>query len=387
MSIVKPGLQKNYRNFYFRDFNKSINTNFLGKLYSPKADSVSFTSLYYTETESNKLPETEKINSALGGYGHTTSFFRDLDTLKFICQEVQTRFPEGTEIRDYGCSNGEEPLTLLMLLNPDPNNVDKRYTIKGFDISKGIIETAKRYTYGIRPTTTDYIQDDFLLKDNNELSIKELRLKKLFNKYLKPIFKPIEYNIDDIKDERSYAKLTENKNTSQVDDKTSYFKLINNPDFAKVLQLYGGNEIGDISNLANVKINKDNRPGVIIFKNAWYHITGNCFIPKDNTVVNTTINELNFDLLNKTIKGIHDNLQDGGLLVVGNSTWDHYFYKNKNRQNKIGYKQNPFYQALEKNNFRPVKWELAVENNLSKEYLEPVPTVWAKTLSNFSRYV
>lgn len=335
---------------------------FFGSLKVPlQCDTVSFKG--YSDIENCKEKSYGKY-----GYGqnreihHRTCFFRNIETLKFIKDELQKRFPEGTQIWDYGCSDGEESLSLAMLFNPDPDKIDNRYKIKGFDLNPDLIKRINKGIYSIFDSVEKYTNDGFLLKKDSGLSKNQRELKKIFNRYLVKTEKPLDLSFN-------------NEKKIKSDGEEVYFRLKNKAAFKDILEFQIGEQIGDITNIAKKEVESGNKPGAVIFKNSWYHLTGNAIKPFDDRTV--PFDELKFDLLEQTIKGISEKLEDKGLLVVGNICFDHLFYKDSDNKELV--KPNPFHEILKKYNFKPVKWERIPAHLPFLEKQEIlVPTVWEK---------
>lgn len=313
---------------------------------------------------------------------HTTCFFRNPDTLKFVRDEVKKRFPKGAEIWDYGCSNGKEPLSLLMLLNPDPDKIDKSYKVKAFDLSEDIINQAKVGLYSIFESSEKfdewYIYDMYLTKKDCELTEDQKEQKKAFDKYFVKIEKPANVSL-------SYNKKPK-EGTKEV------FVTLNDNlknDLNDVLEYQGGEEVGNVANVSK----RENKAGAIIFKNGWYHLTGNGTYPVDDRT--RTINELKFEVVEQTVKDMYEKLEDNGILVVGNDCFDQLFYKDpKNKdldsiESHPVYKDpdnphlelvkvSPFQEILKRNGFEPIKWEPATGLPYLAKQDVLVPSVWQK---------
>ena len=84
-------------------------------------------------------------------------FFRDYNTLKAAADEIKYTFPQGAEVLDYACSNGEETISLKALLP------DTRYKIIGYDTSESALKLARRGIY----TVFSHWHDSFLLPDSS----------------------------------------------------------------------------------------------------------------------------------------------------------------------------------------------------------------------------
>lgn len=80
---------------------------------------------------------------------HETRFFRELDTLQFLCSAVREHHPRETgtiRFLSAGCATGEEVYSLRMLLLADNEQAD-RFTIDGVDISASCIHHARQGAY------------------------------------------------------------------------------------------------------------------------------------------------------------------------------------------------------------------------------------------------
>ncbi|TAK03128.1 MAG: protein-glutamate O-methyltransferase CheR [Candidatus Manganitrophaceae bacterium] len=116
---------------------------------------------------------------------HETYFFRESQQLQTFSQEV---LPELAQMESKtkllrlwsaGCSTGEEPYTLSMLLLENPLFHDWTIEIYASDISQNVLQTARRgiYQAGSFRTTDPYYQKKYFTKEASGFKIDD-RVKK-----------------------------------------------------------------------------------------------------------------------------------------------------------------------------------------------------------------
>lgn len=266
--------------------------------------------------------------NAMGNYCNDTFFFRDSNQLEFVHQYLKKVFPQGTHIADYGCSDGEETYSLAMIIeeiNPENN---PKYTITAYDPSIRMIKRAKNGEYKIN------IGDNFLISERkHKLSPRKLVYKKMFHEHFIPV-------------EKNTYRLKDGAFDGWVD--------------------FAGVEKGNIDQIDKAYKNKP-KPGVIIFKNAWYHILENInhefFVTRKKEI----------DTLKSILTKIHENLDDNGILVVGNLGRDHMV---DNRLFSSGIVDNSrFHRALYNCGFVPMKGS---EESTDLNDIVKVYTIWKK---------
>ncbi len=312
---------------------------------------------------------------------HETYFFRNIETLEFIKDYILKTFPKGTNIADFGCSNGEEAYSLGMLLSRQ--NKNKKYKITGYDLSQKVLDLAQS---GPFEKAGGY----------SELTISnDSYYEKSDRKYLKDIFfecfnklpaKYIDFNYTD-----EGKKLLDERIKNQTDlEKLLILKCIKNM-MSNYHKYDSGNiylpkavfikgvfdfKQGDINDLSQI-LKPDGKTGVIIFKNAWYHVTGSRHT--------YALDEIDLEKAEKIMKAAHKILPENGILVVGNLQNDHLYSNNQGRYFFQDGKRirvcddTPFHNALRKSGFKPVFYEQIkdkYDENIKKEIY--LPSVWQK---------
>jgi len=136
-------------------------------------------------------------------------------------------------------------------------------------------------------------------------------------------------------------------------------------------------EVGDIHNLYT-QLKLPQNTGVIIFKNAWYHLTGFYFEKPANQVV--------LDEVSQVLDKIKKSLKNKGILVVGQLEDDHLFddsqatrtiFQNGKRIKICD--TTPFHELLKEKGFKPIFYE-QIHNGDGEEIKNGVylPSVWKK---------
>lgn len=336
-----------------------LNKHFIANKAQPLKEKTSFNGLLYSEN----------------GFNGDTFFFRDAEELEFINDYAKKHFPEGTPIYDYGCSVGEEAYSLAMIMT-EGGSPDKKYKISCFDLNPKIIEIAKK---GKHKVFNLFFKRDGFLVDEVGCSEKQKKYLNLFKKY----FLEIQPN-DELKtilDQRHQEMKALLGNLY----KEKYFKVSEN--LSELVDF----EIGNINNIENTAKNRNNKPGIVIFKNAWYHLTGNNLDFRDDW-----INTLSSSIA-KTIKQINNVLPVNGILTVGNLAKDHFFIEPRDIECSFYVpcllrviKPSPFHELLKENGFKPIfNSELRGNYTIKKingEYVpfeteikvNTVPSVWQK---------
>lgn len=314
---------------------------------------------------------------------HETAFFRDIDTMEFTKDYIIKNFPNGTNIADFGCSNGEEAYTLLMLLNK--SNRDKKYKITGYDVSPKVVEIAQNGVFAVKYRQTE----GFLLSKYEYKDYDKKYLKKLFFECFEKVpekfisFSPSKDVIDKleqkIKNENDVKKLLELKCYHEIFRRVGHYNQFEEgctfrpkPEFA--IDAFSAKQ-GDINALSNI-IESDGKTGVIIFKNAWFHVL--------NTF--NSFDDINIDGAAKIIQSAQKVLPKKGIFVVGTLWKDHLYSSQQSHvivQNKkeIEVVDNTiFHNLFRENGFEPVFFEdmkdvVYGKFNSSKIHL---PSVWRK---------
>ena len=110
-----------------------------------------------------------------------TYFFRELQQLRAFTDEVLPQIVQGREqdssirLWSAGCSTGEEPYTIAMLLDETPTARAHRFEIFGNDISRKVLRTAREGVYresSFRATEQRYI-DRYFARENSLLRLRD----------------------------------------------------------------------------------------------------------------------------------------------------------------------------------------------------------------------
>jgi chemotaxis protein methyltransferase CheR len=139
---------------------------------------------HYLKYNRNKDQELMDIMDILTT--NETYFFRESFQLKAftdeIIPELLARKPEGSwrtiRIWSAGCSTGEEPYTIAMLLHGIRELRDWKIEIVGTDISQRVLQHARRAVYGkssFRATDEEYIKRFFVEQDDGLKVCDEIR--------------------------------------------------------------------------------------------------------------------------------------------------------------------------------------------------------------------
>lgn len=253
---------------------------------------VSFTSLKQTADNENLFIDT--------------AFYRDFPTLTGFAGLLRDEFPDGTDIMDFACSNGEEAISLYSLIN-DKNDV--KYKIYCYDTSDKALDFAKNNIYSVNSESLDY----FLINNCKNNKTAE-DLKKRFYVMMQEI-EPPEFRLHD------EAFLEYSKSFNVFNEK--YFKVKDeykhNFKFKK----------GDIRDILNIQ--PDKQVGAIFFRNALYHLTNNH--PFGNIYDRETLDKIWFtnkeEVLQNFADNVYEKLLPGGFLVLGNDIKEHLYQADK----------------------------------------------------------
>ncbi len=292
-------------------------------------NNISFKSF---EEDTNLVGKSEFI---AGRYNHHTSFIRNFPTLKFVSNYLKYNFPAGTHIAEFGCSQGQKPYSLLIML--DSFNQDKRYTITGYDIPN-VIKSAKQGIYRL----------DFADKNEQEIFNEKFGLKNTFFEYF-----------DEIKRWKT---------------KESTFVTPNSKKTKGLIEF----KVGNILNID--KILEPKKSGVIIFQNALYHIFDIC----------EKINDDKLNTVKELFTKIYDTLPNKGIFVLGSLTTDHvledtdrinFTLKYQNNQRIKVYDSSKIHNHLREVGFEPIFYEKAALHIVNPAFEDVyLPAVWQKTL-------
>lgn len=308
---------------------------------------------------------------------HDTFFFRDIDLLDFVIKYINDNYKNEDTIRiaDFGCSDGSEAYSLRMLLN-DNKELQNKIKITGYDISPKIIESLKDGVYTFIKLRNVYDEDSLFISkgDNFFISNKDKhpekpditkKYKNLLNAFLTETASK-EIIADSSPDAGWLQRKKFSLGSNEFDKKYCIKSFKINEDLRKSVNF----EIASIENIGqdNLKFTETEKPQVIIFKNAWYHLTGN---KRAKNVHEKWATTKEFEKLAITIKNIHDNLADNGILVVGNLDKDHIYY-----DKSVIARPNPFHKLLLNKGFEPVPESYQKVAGFPE--LDEVPTVWRK---------
>lgn len=279
-----------------------------------------FTSLLHVD------PRTGNINDSW--------FNRDIKTLELAAEEIHSSFPRGADILIYGCSTGEENISMKMLRPED------MYRIIGYDNSADALRIGKRGVYTLFSNWYDsYLlpSSDFLAVENDSSSLlkqicqKTYELRKRFHEVMYEV--PPSREFRDINNKSSFLRLKYGKENFVE----KFYRVRDS--FKEQIDLRYGN-------FMNVgQIRKEKPVGGIFFRSAIYHLCNN------------NINEIfefnaapqkfsNKDLLMENIvKGLHKTLDDGGIFVIGNHIKEHLFLADEAvpDSKKVNFEDTPFY--------------------------------------------
>lgn len=248
-----------------------------------------------------------------GEYQCDTFFFRDAGTLEIMKGYLEKNFPEGTHIADFGCSDGEETYTIAMLL--DDINEDGRYKITGYDPCMMRVDEADIGEYYI-----GFNEDGFLNAEDKDLTPYGQKLKTIFNQFF------TREQESDYGAEKAYSV---------------------NEDKAENVNFDLGN-INQVDEVLENERTEGNETGVVVFKNAWYHITqvkpGDRYLPDEYDDLS--------DLKNVLTK-IHASLPKNGILVTGSLPRDHILGEYAFEKGVVV--NSPFHKALKECGFEPLE--------------------------------
>ena len=272
-------------------------------------------------------------------------FFRDYETLKTATDEIKNTFPNGAEIWDFACSNGEETISVKSLLE------DSKYKIIGYDSSTSALMLANKGIY----TVFSNWYDSFLLH-NNEPEGFEKVLKNKFYQIMEETFpSEIERYINnkstyfDIK--KFYRDFIE-----------KYFRI--NPERRDEIDIRRGN-INLIDNYRN-----QDKVGAIFFRNALYQMTGNDLnetIDQKKYFAHFPVNNKR-EIIENFVDKIHSKLETGGVFVIGDHIKDHLFLADKNLPDceVILFKDTPFFDAGNRKHLYEANLKLFKESPLKR---------------------
>lgn len=283
-----------------------------------------------------------------------TEFMRDAEALKFTKDYILKNYPNGTNIAEFGCSLGQKPYSLMLML--DEKNKDKKYKITGYDfpevinkLKSNILEISKcskteRVLFPSYDSSNIYDYKPFTNEEAEKLRIS-------FEKYFIPKV---------LFDDRLGCPTLFSANTELTKD------VIN----------FKPGDVRDIDMLVTPKKN-----GVVIFQNALYHILS-------ETLAYDIEDMIYVDKAKKVFEKINKVLPKDGIFVLGNLASDHIYdsddedssvlkYQN-NKQIRV-YENSKVHKALYESGFEPVFYERIQSHSPYCRYREMhLPSVWKK---------
>lgn len=354
MQIQKISFNTSVKSCYSSKMNNKTGTQKSNVFSKPLEKSIYYKANYLVPFTSLKMQASNRPNDYCD-----TFFYRDSYTLKKAADILMNTFPEGADIMDFACSNGEEAISFYSLINETPNS---KYNFYCYDRCKKVIDLADT---GIHTVYSLGSGDRFLIDrfayDNNSRYLKER-----FNNTMEEINEP-DLEINDSKFIHFMSSFPEFK--------IKYYKL--KDEYKNLFEF----ENGDIHNIDTLGPEK---AGAVFFRNAFYIPSENYAL--DEFDIKETESEVDKqEVVNEIVDKIYDKLLPGGILVLGNIIKDHIYLAGENVSNdeKIYvpgygcyiYKNSPLHSALEKNGrFKPV-----VYANAAQPFEDvKVPTVWQK---------
>ena len=313
---------------------------------------------------------TVKTGGKLISVNNYTSFFRDYETLEFTKKYLQKNFPDGIGIAEFGCSMGQKPYSLMIVL--DDINQDRKYKMKAYDFPE-VIDKAKSYLYKI-----DYLSEGEKLLLGEYNCVKSSKIGNVDKNRVK-FYRDTFFNY--FRKYRNHTVIDNpilNSQHLKWYDKASDELIVQPNDNGRKLVDFASGDINDID-----KILKPKENGVVIFQNALYHILNDGMdlnIESDNVS--------NLDGIDVLFNKINKALPQKGLFVIGKFPSDHLYnysceekthlkYQN-NKQIRV-YDSSPVHETLKKNGFEPVLYEPVQRSTPFVRYKSVhLPSVWKK---------
>lgn len=300
-------------------FIQSVNMNFTPSVLQRKKD-VNFCGLMHIDKSNGNINDS--------------GFFRDYETLKNAVEHIKCEFPEGANILDYGCSTGEETISIKILAP------ESKYKVIGYDNSADAIRLGKRGVY----TLFSSWMDSFLLPIKAQLNSclhngtfsEDLpyanELRKKFHSVMQEI--PASPQYHDINNKTNYKSIKYNSIDSFVE---KFYQI--KEEFRNQIDLRLGNFI-------NVGKYKGEKPvGGVFFRNAIYHLCENNI----NEVFNYDAKIGNFKnknlLMEYLVNEIHKTISENGIFVIGNHIKEHLYWADDATptEDKIAFEKTPFF--------------------------------------------
>ena len=291
-----------------------------------------------------------------------TAFMRDFETLEFVRDYIVKTFPNGAKIDEFGCSTGQKPYSLLVLL--DDYNNDKKYKITGYDF-KEVFDSIEAPLFLVEDNV---ICESMLFPHfEGDKTISRAKAKDIRDKFFKYL-PECDYNTLKTFEERHMHNMICQPWGVVVKPDEKYTKGVIN--FVA----------GDINNINRFLMPSESN--AVIFQNALYHLMGSSKafgkIPAE-TLENLLI----------LFRKINIVLSKDGLFVLGNLPIDHiyndtmlekchYVYQNDERI-KV-YDDSIIHKLLHKSGFEPVYYDKIPEGLIyTKESTDIfLPAVWKK---------
>lgn len=324
---------------------------------------------FYSSVKPKQSPSFSslKLKNDENNYSDT-SFYRDMQTLANSAYMLEKTFPNGTDIIDFACSNGEEAISLYSLLNHKSN----KYKIYCYDTSDKAVELGRKGVYTVySPKSFDYmLLPDYKFPNATQKQKAYLNdLRSCFNSIMEETNKP-SYEINDI----SYISQLE----KLPDYKIRYYKL--KDEHKNNIKIDKGN----INNIDKLLPNK--KVGAVLFRNAMYIETGNLSANEFSFSEDLNINKK--EIIERIVDKVYDKLLPGGLFILGDVEKDHVYIADNHVKEKDKifirgyctsiYKNSPLWEALSKDGrFEPVLYK-KVDSPVILEKGEKVPTIWRK---------
>lgn len=273
-------------------------------------------------------------------------FFRDYTTLKSAADEIKYSFPQGAEVLDYACSNGEETISLKALLP------DEKYKIIGYDTSESALKLAKRGVY----TVFSHWHDSFLLPEAFPNRV-EQQLKNGFYRIMEETLPEPQDVL--INNKKSYFNLK--KGLPGFIE--SFFRIT--PDKKEEIDI----RRGSIGNLAKYRSQTSKPLGAVFFRNALYQICGNDL---NETLEQRKISQFSYDkkaIIANFVDDLYHKIDRGGIFVIGDHIKDHLFLADKNtpEKEKLFFKDCPFFNPKDSRHIKAAYVEVFKESPLKTE--------------------
>jgi len=295
---------------------------------------------------------TIKSGASSTSYVHITNFMRDFETLDFTQNYIKEKFPNGTHIAEFGCSQGQKPYSLLVLL--DDANKDKKYKITGFDIVQDVVDKAENGLFKLENSAEEkmlFAEPTDLLLSDREITKEKAAREKFFQYFDK-------------------VETCHNRPNSLQYIRVNHAKTQNLIDF----------KVGDIEKIDSI-LPKE-KSGIVIFQNALYHILNRKNEAPLQHLINPQESKPDLPAVQKIFEKIHSILPENGIFVIGNLPHDHIYTKStepttlkyqNNKQIEV-FDSSPVHDLLKKTGFEPIFYEGTPGR--SSVHL---PSVWKKT--------